>query len=209
MRFLRSAVAGFLFLMLFLSASSFAFCDSFLSVSIQGRYEFSGNNKNAPNGTFILSSVDSSPMPEDSSDGLKVISASAGSVFSFGEISFERPGIYEYTVMRSDKKRKGINIDESVFNVRIDVLSDGSSLITYEKNGEEGKSDEICYTDRYEEPLFPVKTGDDTFVNGYILSLSMALTGFIVCLIIVIKQNNSQTDGPRRLKIKKEKEIFK
>ena len=102
----------------------------------------------------------------------------------FGEIRYTRPDLYHYTVRRSGGGSGALAADRSVYHVTVAVLRDGTASLMVQKDGEDAKSDQIVYRDRYGTGVRP-ETGDPAGpveAAGLLLSACIGLwcvrTGF-------------------------------
>lgn len=77
--------------------------------------------------SFVLKAKnEGNPMPEGSANGVKEISLTGAGTVSFGKISFNKSGTYEYTVYEKDSGALNYIYDSSVYTVK---------YIVTEKNG--------------------------------------------------------------------------
>ena len=154
-----------LFLLLNLSAN-YAFASFSNPVEIQGRHIVE-NDETLKSGrhVFVLTAENNSPMPKGSNAGVKKVTISSNESFSFGEITYDAPGEYKYTVSRELADSKNLKQDDSVYKCTVEVTNDGLAVVIFEKIGTQGKPNSILYTDKYITPSSKggkVKTGDET-----------------------------------------------
>ena len=181
---------SFLIIILLSACSSACYADSFATVTIGGKLTIDDDRLlNEGQQCFFLIPSEGSPMPEETENGVKKAITQPGGSFSFGEIIFEKPGSYEYTVCREERSIKNAAADNSVFRVRVDVFSDGTYTLIYQREGSEGKPDEIIYSDTFTPDhtidRTKVKTGDSLSLNKYILSFASALIILILCRFLL------------------------
>ena len=120
------------------------------TINISGVHEVEGTSLHNGSFTFVLTAMDKeNPMPEGSSNGVKKISVGPNDSFSFGEISFDKEGIYDYTVSRELMKSKDITYDKSIYHIEVSVFSDGTVASVMTKDGSAGKVADIKYSDKY------------------------------------------------------------
>lgn len=150
------------------------------------------NNETLKTGrhTFVLTGTDGAPMPEGSSVNVKKVTINSGETFSFGDISFTKPGIYNYVVSREITECKNLEQDDSVYKVIVSVYTDGATAIVFEKIGAEGKPNKIEYTDTYVEPSGAdkskgVRTGDSFQWIIYFGVFAAA----IILMLILLRRN--------------------
>lgn len=98
---------------------------------------------------FVLEPSDeNNPMPEESE--LEIPGNGTG---SFGDITFEEAGTYEYTISLKQDETDGYTFDSSVYTVRFEVTEEEEELVverTVLKDGEE--TEEITFTSTYASP---------------------------------------------------------
>jgi len=158
-----------------------------------------GNNTTLKTGrhTFVLTAKDPGfPMPEGSKDGKKQVTISSNENFSFGNIHYNRQGVYEYEITRNTIKSKDIQEDDSKYNVRVAVFNDGKVVTVLEKSGIDGKPDKVVYTDKYVKHSDgsngndgSTRTGDDArlMLSGAILGASAMLM-----LLLLIRRRKEE-----------------
>ena len=119
------------------------------TVTIGGKHEVQGDLHNG-SFTFVLTAADKSfPMPDGSSNGVKKVTVGPNASFSFGQMKFDKEGVYDYTVSREISKSKNLTYDNAVYNIRVSAFSDGTVASVMTKNGSAGKVSEIKYSDKY------------------------------------------------------------
>ena len=125
---------------LFIAAfSTFCYADSFAGVSIGGKLTIEGSIDQKDDQCFSLASIDDAPMPEGAADGIIKKYVKYGEAFSFGNINYERPGIYQYLVSREIIQKDNLLPDESVYKVTVEIFTDGTDAVIYQKEGGDGK----------------------------------------------------------------------
>lgn len=105
--------------------------------------------------TFVFSAKDAScPMPEGSSGTDKEITITGAGSANIGEISFEKPGTYAYTVIEKNGGEKGYTYDRTVYTVTYEVTEkDGAlsaSKMICDDHGNEVTT--IEFTNNYKTP---------------------------------------------------------
>ena len=74
------------------------------------------------------------PMPEGSQNGVYDLQVKGAASASFPKISYDRPGVYTYTVQQVPGTQAGVKYDDSVFNVKVQVYNnatwDGFEIVT-------------------------------------------------------------------------------
>lgn len=105
--------------------------------------------------TFIFSAKDvSSPMPEGSSGTAKEITITGAGSKEIGEITFEKPGTYVYTVSEKNAGVEGYTYDTIVYTVTYEVAEqDGELSITRTiKDNKGNAASAIEFTNPYKTP---------------------------------------------------------
>lgn len=105
---------------------------------------------------LVFSAVDEGiPMPQVTEQTITTVS---GAKFSFGGMTFTKPGIYSYELRQLPGTRSDIIYDESVYKVKIVIQwadSDHSKLVPevkLQKDGHTGKLDELRIVNIYQPP---------------------------------------------------------
>ena len=91
---------------------------------------------------FVLTSVEGTPMPDDSTVKVK-----AGSEAAFGAIEYTATGTYEYTVKEKADTTVGMIYDTSEHKVTVTV--EGTDKLTATVKYEDEKADELTITNKY------------------------------------------------------------
>ena len=76
---------------------------------------------------FTLTAEDDAPMPEDAEDGVATVSNAEpketnNAVYAFGAITYEKEGIYTYTLKEVNDAEKGVEYDETEYKVTVTVV---------------------------------------------------------------------------------------
>ena len=136
-------------------------------VDIGFTYTVKGDAQRAGNDSFTLTAEDPlSPMPPESADGKKTIKVDGEGSYSFGAITYLKPGIHWYTISRELTESKGVKKDDTVYRVKVTALNDGHGYVSVYRDGSDEKT-EPEYTD-----TTTPETGD-----GEELMLMLGLTG--------------------------------
>lgn len=112
------------------------------------------------------------PMPEGAKDGVKTVTNAADGKVSFGEITYDKPGTYAYTVRETAGDLGGVTYDDTVYTVTVTVTDnhDGTMTATHAiarttqsagstSNGSDAADGTVEST--------PVKDEDAVFANTY------------------------------------------
>ncbi|MBR0373842.1 MAG: hypothetical protein IJH91_04885 [Mogibacterium sp.] len=135
--------------------------------------------------TFVLVARDvGTPMPEGSVDGRKTVTVRGNGMADFGEIRYDYPDVYYYTVFREPADMTGLTEDNAVYDVMVAAFNDGTAkLVIYEK-GTDSKAERILYEDVYRDPAAERQapdTGDETTLpKRYAIAFVSAGTLLIV-----------------------------
>ncbi len=93
---------------------------------------------------------------------------------SFGNITYTKPGKYSYTIREvhgADETAAITQWDDTVYTVTVNVKDNGAGALevescTVKKSGDEGNSNSITFTNRYEADPNPTKTVTDESRNN-------------------------------------------
>lgn len=151
-----------------------------VTVEIPITYIVNGNDRVAGGDTFILTPDDpEAPMPEGSVDGKKAIDITREGTYSFGEIHYERPNVWWYTITRDLTKKKGVKKDDSVYKAKVIALNDGHGYVLVYLEGSDEKH-ELVYVDKVAPG-----TGES---NRVVVYLGMTLLISIVLVLFAISR---------------------
>ena len=129
---------------------------------------------------FILAAADDNcPMPEGSENRIKRVTVRGDEDPDFGDIVFEYPDAYYYSVSRCGSDYDNLEQDTEMYKLMIIKFNDRTvQMVAWNSSGE--KVSEITYIDEYTAPRnSSPKTGDDNSRAAIIawagvLSLSLA-----------------------------------
>lgn len=156
-----------------------------VNIEIPITYIVHGNDKTAGGDTFVLTADDpEAPMPEGSEDGKLAIDISREGSYSFGEITYERPNVWWYTISRETTKKKGVTKDDSVYRAKVIALNDGHGYVLVYKDGSE-KKQELVYEDRVSP-----ETGDTSRILFY--GLGCAASAAALLLVAIIRRKRRE-----------------
>ena len=136
----------------------------------------------------LTAESENDPMPAGSEGKRKTITLKGEGTVDFGEMIFEYPDTYYYSVSRNDEKHDHFAADNCSYKVMIVKLSDGTvrKIIWDEK---EEKADEIVFTDEYTAPAGmhskSPKTGDAEMSVSLTVSLILFITSASVFAVII------------------------
>lgn len=144
---------------------------------------------------FLLTAQDDKcPMPEGSSGRVKSVRVKGSENPDFGDISFEYPDEYRYTVSRQEGKYENLDIGNEEYSVLIIKFNDGTTQMVLQ-DGRGEKVETITYTDQYKAPSEPAvkhkspKTGDEELRRSIMLYAGISLTaaaGLILILAVTV-----------------------
>ena len=120
--------------------------------------------------SFTLTAKDGAPLPEGAADGTATAKNAADGTVSFGEIAFDKPGTYVYTVSEVDDGQDNVTYDKAVYTVTVTVTDshDGTLAVTHTVVDANGAAveDVPTFKNTYTPPETPKKelpqTGDTT-----------------------------------------------
>ena len=124
-----------------------------VTLSIEGRHIVE-NNETLKDGrhTFVITGKDGAPMPAGSENGVKKVTIGSNETFNFGDMTFKKQGIFEYSVSREIIESETLEMDDSEYTCNIAVFADGTYVMVFAEKGVEGKPNKIEYKDTYHEP---------------------------------------------------------
>ena len=192
--FRKAMAAGLLISVLITIASSlpmqvFAGENVPVVTDIRVTYIVDGNVRTAGGDSFTLAADDPfSPMPEGSIGGKKTMTIRDEGSYSFGDIRYERPDVYWYTVTRDVTKKNGVVKDGSVYRAKVIALNDGHGYVLIYKEGSDEKQ-ELVYMDR----VAPA-TGDDNHIVIYAGMAAAAAAALTVFAMAAVRKRKKATD---------------
>ena len=161
-----------------------------VTVDIKVTYEVEGNAGAAGGDRFTLTADDySAPMPEGTSGGKRTITIRDEGSYSFGDIRFERPEVFWYTIAREASDKKGVIKDTSVYRAKVIALNDGHGYVLVYKNGSSEKQ-ELVYMDR----VTPA-TGDNNRIIFYSGVTTAAAVLFVLFAAAVRKSRKKEVQS--------------
>ena len=108
--------------------------------------------------TFLLTAKDAAcPMPKGSSGTTKEVSITGAGSTEFGEILFEKPGSYEYTVSEKDTGAEGYTYDSTVYTIVFEVAQmNGELAYTQTITDNSGNTaKKVVFSNTYKTPKTP------------------------------------------------------
>jgi pilin isopeptide linkage protein/uncharacterized repeat protein (TIGR01451 family)/LPXTG-motif cell wall-anchored protein len=132
--------------------------------------------------TFKFQAISSSngdlPMPEGSNGKVKTMQAAVGTPEEFGDIVFEKPGDYYYTISEVNTGLDGYTYDKTVYNLHYAVTLEGDALVCdLTVNGEPPQTAEFVFVNQFKNPPDKPKTGDDNNLVGWLALMLLAAAG--------------------------------
>lgn len=147
-----------------------------VTVDIKITYIVDGNAGKAGGDRFTLTADDpGAPMPAGTVDGKKTITVKEEGSYGFGDIRFESPEVFWYTITREVTEKKGVVKDSPVYRAKVIALNNGHGYVLIYKNGSSEKTESV-----YKDRVSPV-TGDDSVIiiyAGMMAAAAAALTVF-------------------------------
>ena len=133
------------------------------------------------------------PMPEGSDGKSCTVTVTGEEQPDFGNITFEYPDEYYYTITREDKKHDDLRVDDSTYRVLVVKYNDAKThMVIWDEDGI--KVENIEYIDEYSKPtstkVSSPKTGDETQVG-----LTVMLCAASVILLVLMIMRRKGTDN--------------
>ena len=179
-------LTAFMFVMALLPAPVLAEGNVPVTVDIKVTYKVEGNTGAAGGGRFTLTADDAvAPMPEGSAGGKRTITIPDEGSYSFGDIRFERPEVFWYTITREASDKKGVVKDTSIYRAKVIALNDGHGYVLVYKNGSDEKH-ELVYTDR----VTPA-TGDNNMIIIY-SGVAAVAAAALVLFAAAVRRNRKE-----------------
>ena len=161
-----------------------------VTLNIPVRHEITGDSYTGREKfTFVLKAYDGAPMPKGAKDGQKTISIRAGKKIDFGDITYDSPGSYFYTVSKKEEEHRYIKEDDTVFSVLVIAFNDGTAKMVI--NNRYGKVDEVLFEDVCSIPQrIPPRTGDG--IKGYRAYMAGGAVSLIALIVMLIKRKREE-----------------
>ncbi len=96
--------------------------------------------------SFKLTAKDNAPMPEGAENGSKTVANNDKGAIDFGEITYNTPGTYEYTISEIKGDVSGVTYDSNIKNVTVTVADKGDGTMTANVAG---AGDAATFTNMY------------------------------------------------------------
>ncbi len=158
-----------------------------VKTDISVTYIVNGNAESAGGDVFTLTADEpGTPMPGGKAGGSKSITIGKEGTYSFGEICYDRPDVYWYTITRDATEKKGVKKDDSVYRAKVIALNDGHGYVLVYKKGNKEK-EELVYTDQTAP-----ETGDG---NRLLIYSAMALAAAAVLAVLATVRRNNERKG--------------
>jgi pilin isopeptide linkage protein len=125
---------------------------------------------------FTLSAPAGTPMPEE--DTITITKDDKDQTVSFGQIVFDEPGKYTYTVKETKGDIKGVTYDTKKHKVTIEVVDDGKGNLVAKDGTKLIQTVKITNTAHK-----GVKTGDDSNVILYSTTMLGSILAFLFMAI--------------------------
>lgn len=168
-------LAALIIIPLLLPIQAFAGSNVPVSVDIAITYIVDGNVKTAGGDKFTLTADDpGAPMPEGTVDGKKTITVRDEGSYGFGDMYFEKPGVFWYTISREVSEKKGVVKDSPVYRAKVIALNDGHGYVLVYKDGSDEKHEPV-----YKDRVAPA-TGDDNAIMIYSVIAAAAAAALAV-----------------------------
>ncbi len=188
---IRNTIPGTIFAMLMcliviLPSPVFAGGNIPVTIDIPLTYIVNGNEDAAGGDRFTLvPDGPQTPMPDSAAGGTKSVDIKREGTYSFGNIYYDRPGIWWYTITRDITEKKGVTKEDSVYRVKVIALNDGQGYVQAYRDGSDEKY-EIVYTDR----VAP-ETGDGSILVVY-LGIALAAAAAFMIIAVLRRRNKNK-----------------
>jgi len=159
-----------------------------------------GNPKDTPNFQFKLAAVGEAPMPVGSANGEKAIMIHGAGEASFGQITYDKTGTYNYLIAEVQAGDTGWTFDNMVYTMTVTVKSDGGQLVagqTLSKTDGTLAGSKATFVNKYisedkpKEPVTPSnpdrpKTGDNS--NIWLWATVLVASAFALRFVLSDKR---------------------
>ena len=138
------------------------------SVEVPVTVSLSGSKpKPAEEYTIRLKAIDGAPLPADAENDEFTVQIKGPGKLPLGPISFDRVGVYEYTISQDKGKNVRCKYDKTVYNMTVYVTNaeDYSGLeanyVVYTE-GQVDKVENVTFRNAYPAPSASPRTGDES-----------------------------------------------
>ena len=151
--------------------------------------KYTGND----NFIFVLTAEDEkNPMPAGASGNTCKVTVTGDEDPDFGDITFEYPDEYFYTITREKTSHEDIETDDSKYSVLIVKYNDGKTqMVMWDADGD--KTEDIEFIDIYEKPdkAKSPKTGDET---PLLMTAGLFAASVILLALVIIGRKGTDNE---------------
>lgn len=165
-------------------------------VSIPVKINVKGNKPAVPEKYTVKMYADdaSYPMPEGSEGGVCVMTVRGADTVNFPAITYNRVGIYTYTIYQVKGKAPNCTYDETIYTLTVYITNaEGGGLqanVALYADGEGSKMDKAEFTNRYKyEPSDTPQTNDE---SNFPLYAVLAGGSVLVLLLLFLTRKREE-----------------
>jgi len=148
------------------------------AVAFRGNKELTGKELMDGMFSFAIAAVtNDAPLPADLTDTTPLVVEnikvdSQNGTFAFGEITFTKAGVYEYTVREVipqdavDNQKNGMTYDDTVYTVRVTVTDDGAGQLIAEYTVDGSKTRTMDFVNKYRPAPTAIRITADKTLTG-------------------------------------------
>lgn len=203
----KTVLLALLFLLCF-PVVSVAYAAGTVTVAIPVYKEISGGTPTEPGTfTFILTAVNGAPMPAGSANGTKSVSVSGAGNVTFGTITYDEVGDYQYTIREIAGTNKAYTYDSTVYDLTVQVTWAGEvggdlKAVQYlHKDGETTKQEKALFTNVYQSGSVIMDPPVQKVISGDTPSTSASFIFYLKADDASTPMPSGSTDGVKVLTI--------
>ncbi len=106
--------------------------------------------------SFVLTALNSAPMPHGAQDGVQTVANDANGNAKFGAIDYTKAGDFEYTVSEVKGDAEGVTYDTTEHHVTVHVVDDDNGALNAQLQYADG-AEGIVFHNTYTKPEEPVE----------------------------------------------------
>ena len=149
--------------------------------------------------TVVLKADDSAyPMPEGSVDGVYSLTITGGDTENFPTITYDRVGIYTYTVYQVAGTNQKCTYDDTVYSLMVTISNkedysglEATAVLYPDFDGDKLPGAEFANEYKVDPPSDTPKTGDESSPLLYAVLIAVSM-GVIVALFLTRKRKKSE-----------------
>ena len=147
----------------------------------------------------VLKADDSAyPMPEGSVDGAYSLTITGEDTENFPTITYDRVGIYTYTVYQVAGSNKKCTYDDTVYTLKVTISNkedysglEATAVLYPDSDGKKLRGAEFANKYKVDPPSDAPRTGDESSPLLYAVLIAVSI-GVIVALFLTRKSNKSE-----------------